>query len=289
MRRLLCVLAVLGCTTVPGLAQFPWNSLLFLRPGGKIDPSLVTELSGLVQSLRYDGVFWALGDSGNRPTVVPVQADGKLSPFWPGPVLIEGVRNRDWEDIALDEKGHLIIGDLGNNSGRSKQLMLHFVNEPKPGTTTAKPRRSVRVHYEDQKGPAEDYDCEALFAAGGQVYALTKQRGDQRTRLYRLAGQSTSKSNPLLLVDSFDIGGLVTAADVSPDGKSVAVLTYTALWVFDYDAKTGNIFRGRIRRAPVFAWQAEAVAFDGNDHVLIGNETGQLFRLPLSDLTVVNP
>ncbi|MEX1009867.1 MAG: hypothetical protein WEC72_00850, partial [Chthoniobacterales bacterium] len=75
----------------------------------------------------------------------------------------------------------------------------------------------------------------------------------------------------------------------SPDGKSVAVLTYTALWIFDFDAKTGNIFRGRIRRAPVFAWQAEAVAFDGDDEIVIGNESGQLYRLPVADLSVVKP
>jgi len=218
-----------------------------------------------------------------------VQADGKLSPFWPGPVRIDGVKNHDWEDLALDEKGNLIIADLGNNSGRRKQLMLHFVNEPKPGATAVSPRRTLRVHYEDQTAPSEDYDCEAVFAAGGGIFTLTKQRGDQRTRLYRLSGESTSKSNPLRLVDSFDIGGMVTAADVSPDGKSVALLTYTALWVFDFDAKTGNIFRGRIRRAPIFAWQAEAVAFDGNDRVVIGNESGQLFRVPLSSLEVVKP
>ncbi|MFZ4484636.1 MAG: hypothetical protein ACOYOL_11730 [Chthoniobacterales bacterium] len=289
MQRLLCVVAVLCGTAASVPAQFPWSGLLFLRPDGKIEPSLVTECSGLVQSLRYAGVFWAVGDSGSGASIVPVQADGKVSPFWPGPVRIDGVKNNDWEDLALDEQGNLIIADLGNNSGRRKQLMLHFVNEPKPGATVVSPRRTLRVHYEDQKGAAEDYDCEAVFAAGGRIFCLTKQRSDQRTRLYRLAGESPSKSNPLRLVDSFDIGGLVTAADVSPDGKSVAVLTYTALWVFDFDPKTGNIFRGRIRRMPIFAWQAEALAFEGNDQVVIGNESGQLFRVPLSGLEVVRP
>ena len=89
------------------------------------------------------------------------------------------------------------------------------------------------------------------------------------------------------MVDSFEIGGMVTAADTSPDGKKVAVLTYTALWVFDYDRASGSIFRRGVRRTPIFAWQAEAVAWDGNDSLVIGNESGQLFRVALASMDVV--
>jgi len=184
-------------------AQFPWQAFRFLKPDGKISPSLVSECSGLVQSLRYPGVFWALGDSGSASAIAPITADGKLVPGWSGPVRVEGWKNYDWEDLALDEKGHLIIADVGNNSGRRKQLMLHFVNEPKPGMTSVRPTRTLRVHYEDQTEPSPDYDCEAVFAAGGRIYFLTKHRSDNRTRLYRLEGDSTRKSNPLRLVDSF--------------------------------------------------------------------------------------
>lgn len=279
-------LVLLLLLTAPVSAQFPFSALRFLKPDGQISPALLTECSGLVQSLRYNGVFWAHGDGGSGASIVPVTASGKLARGWTGAVRVEGCKNNDWEDIALDDKGDLIIADLGNNNGRRKQLMLHFVSEPKPGAVSVRPTRTLRVHYEDQKGDSPDYDCEAVFSAGGRIYFLTKHRSDKRTRLYRLAGESTTRSNPLRLVGSFDIGGMVTAADASPDGKLVAVLTYTTLWVFSYDRASGSIFTKSesVRRTPIFAWQAEAVAWEGKDALVIANENGQLFRVALSSL-----
>ena len=272
--------------STPVSAQFPFSALRFLKPDGQISPTLLTECSGLVHSLRYNGVFWAHGDGGSGASIVPVTASGKLARGWTGAVRVEGCKNNDWEDIALDDKGNLIIADLGNNNGRRKQLMLHFVSEPKPGAVSVRPTRTLRVHYEDQKGDSPDYDCEAVFSAAGRIYFLTKHRSDKRTRLYRLAGESTTRSNPLRLVGSFDVGGMVTAADASPDGKLVAVLTYTTLWVFSYDRASGSIFTKSesVRRTPIFAWQAEAVAWEGNDALVIANENGQLFRVALSSL-----
>ena len=275
--------------SAPVSAQFPFSALRFLKPDGQISPALLTECSGLVHSLRYNGVFWAHGDGGSGASIVPVTASGKLARGWTGAVRVEGCKNNDWEDIALDDKGNLIIADLGNNNGRRKQLMLHFVSEPKPGAVSVRPTRTLRVHYEDQKGDSPDYDCEAVFSAGGRIYFLTKHRSDKRTRLYRLAGESTTRSNPLRLVGSFDVGGMVTAADASPDGKLVAVLTYTTLWVFSYDRASGSIFTKSesVRRTPIFAWQAEAVAWEGKDALVIANENGQLFRVALSSLQAV--
>jgi len=289
MRALFC--AAVFAFAAPALcrAQWPWQLLQFLKPDGQIDPSLVSECSGLVQSLRYHGVFWALGDSGSGAVVVPVHADGSLARGWSGPVRVEGWKNYDWEDLALDGRGNLIIADVGNNRGRRKQLMLHFVPEPKPGVAETAPTRTLRVHYEDQAGPSEDYDCEAVFCVEDRVFFLTKRRGDGQTVLYRLAGDSPHRSNPLRRVSSFDVGGMVTAADVSPDGKTVAVLTYTAVWAFDFDPRKGDIFSGRVRRKPFFAWQCEALAFDGNESLVAANEQGQLFRLKLADFVAIRP
>jgi len=288
-RRLAGTLALQLLLTLPVSAQFPFSALRFLKPDGQISPALLTECSGLVHSLRYNGVFWAHGDGGSGASIVPVTANGKLARGWTGAVRIEGCKNNDWEDIALDDQGNLIIADVGNNSGRRKQLMLHFVSEPKPGAVSVRPTRTLRVHFEDQKGDSPDYDCEAVFSAGDRIYFLTKHRSDTRTRLYRLDGESTTRSNPLRLVGSFDIGGMVTAADASPDGKLVAVLTYTSLWVFSYDRASGSIFTKSesVRRTPVFAWQAEGVAWEGKDALVIANENGQLFQVALSSLQAV--
>lgn len=289
MRALVGTLLLLFGVACPASAQWPWQLLQLLNPDGRIDQSLVTECSGLVQSLRYQGIFWALGDSGSGAVIVPVTAKGDLPPGWTGPVRVEGWKNYDWEDLALDGRGNLVIADVGNNRGRRKQLMLHFVREPKPGTSSVRPDRTLRVHYEDQKEASPDFDCEAVFCADDKIFFLTKRHGDGRTVLYRLTGDSQKRSNPLRRVSSFDIDGLVTAADVSPDGNAVAVLTYTSVWVFDYDRRKGDIFSGRVRCAPFFALQAEAVAFDGNQSLVVANEQGQLFRLRLADFETLRP
>jgi hypothetical protein len=284
-----CGAVVFVLLAASAMAQLPWQALKFLKPVGQMDLAVVPECSGMVQSLRYPGVFWVLSDSGSPEEIVPVTAEGKLARGWSGPVRVEGVRNYDWEDLALDDRGNLIIADLGNNSGKRKQLMLHFVPEPKPGGRSVRTTRTLRVHFEDQKTVTPDFDCEAVFVAGGKIYVLTKRRSDKFTHLYRLEGESISRSNPLRKVDAFEVGGMVTAADTSPNGRRVAVLTYTALWVFDYDAKSGSIFRKSVRWMPVLAWQAEGVAWDGNDTLVIANEGGQLYRVGLAGMEVVRP
>lgn len=289
MRAVLCAALALLSAAANCPAQWPWQLLGLLKPDGRIDPVLVTECSGLVQSLRYSGIFWALGDGGSGAVVVPVTATGALAPGWTGPVRVEGWKNYDWEDLALDGKGNLIIADVGNNSGRRKQLMLHFVREPKPGDSVVRPTRTLRVHYEDQKEASPDFDCEAVFCADDRIFFLTKRRSDGQTVLYRLSGDSPHRSNALRRVSSFPVDGMVTAADVSPDGKLVAVLTYTAVWVFDYDRRKGDIFGGRVQRLPFFAWQGEGLAFDGNSSLMVANEQGQLFRLKLDQFETVRP
>ncbi|MFM8790842.1 MAG: hypothetical protein ACKOEI_13530, partial [Chthoniobacterales bacterium] len=76
-RRLAGTLALQLLLILPVSAQFPFNALRFLKPDGQISPSLVTECSGLVQSLRYGGIFWALGDGGSGAAIVPITAEGK--------------------------------------------------------------------------------------------------------------------------------------------------------------------------------------------------------------------
>ena len=43
-------------------------------------------------------------------------------------------------------------------------------------------------------------------------------------------------------------GGMVTAADVSTDGKRLAVLTYTAVWVFAISGGDDNFLKGKASR-----------------------------------------
>ncbi len=263
---------------------------------GVLGPGAGKENSGLVRSRRDPTVFWALNDSGDEPRVYAVRADGTgiptvRSPDTPG-TLIGGAINGDWEAIALDASGRLIIADIGNNSNARADLCLYFVEEPEPDEGRTTYTRRVLVRYPEQTrrpAPRDDfnYDAEGVFTVGDEVYILTKHRSDTFTTLYRLAEREIGVVNPLRRLGRFDVRGQVTAADASDDGLRLAVLTYDRVWLFERAGLDVPFFAGRVStvryRLPSGDSDCESIAFDGPESLLIADEaTGKLFRLPVA-------
>ena len=89
------------------------------------------------------------------------------------------------------------------------------------------------------------------------------------------------ENNPLTKMASFDIGGMVTAADASPNGEKLAILTYNAVWLFENE--NDDYFKGKISWLPIYAKQCEAICFDA-DTLVITNEQMEIFRLPIDSL-----
>ena len=98
-----------------------------LEPLGKLDVRLVPEASGIVKSRRHPGVFWVHNDSGNPPSLFAIRADGRIVREF----RLE-IPNIDWEDIAIDDQGHLYIGDIGNNLGALPARAIYRIDEPDP-------------------------------------------------------------------------------------------------------------------------------------------------------------
>src|SRR6516162_10474875 len=97
------------------------------EPMGRFDPRALPEASGIVKSRRHPGIFWVHNDSGNAPLLFAVRADGRI---------VRRFRlafpNLDWEDIAIDDQGHLYLGDIGNNSGLLRVRTIYQLDEPDP-------------------------------------------------------------------------------------------------------------------------------------------------------------
>ncbi len=258
------------------------------------------EISGLVASRQWPGVFWAHNDSGDETRIYPVERDGRLrvsarTADAPG-VLVAGVANSDWEAIAVDASGHVIIGDVGNNSNGRRDLALHYVVEPEPTVGFTTVLRSVFFRYPEQTAwpaPRDDfnYDCEGIFTRGDVVYLVTKRRSDTFTRLYRLDAPQAGVVNTLTALGTFDVRGRATAADATPDGRRLAVLTYDAIWLFEAKTPGGDDwFEGSVWWLPFTgAPGAEAICFDGPDTLLIGAEerNGHLYEVPVNRLLKV--
>ncbi len=269
------------------------GAALSLRAVGKLDPKLVPECSALWPSRRQPGLFWTLSDSGAKPVLVPVRADGSKV-FTPKGyaqgVTLTGATNVDWEALAGDEDGNLIVGDVGNNVSRRKELAFYVCPEPSP-EAEAVPARKITFAWPDQTAfpdPELAHDCEAMFFLRGKLYLLTKHRRDTLTDLWRADLPATGGRATLTKLARFDVGGMVTDACLSPDRTRLAVLTYRNVWVFDLPAAGEDFFRGRAVHAtlspPVLSFQLEGCAWADPTHLLIGSEQGDLFRVALADL-----
>ena len=79
---------------------------------------------------------------------------------------------------------------------------------------------------------------------------------------------------------------MVTAADVSEDGKTLVVLTYNNVWLFEVKNESDNYFRGKISWLPIQANQCEGICLVDKT-ILISNEQKELFELSLDELIVV--
>jgi len=295
-----------------------------LEPAGRLDFAPIAESSGLVASRVWPGVFWTHNDSGDEARIFAVDGRGALiAPEWAedyAGLRIADAVNVDWEDVAVDDAGQLLVAACGNNGNARRDLALYVLPEPNPlGVEAARALKRIPFAFEDQAEfppAARNFDCEALFFARGAAVLLTKHRADSRTALYRLEAPPAEFALPsppgapwsapfredwvhrARRVGEADLGGLhpdepalVTAADCSADGRRLAVLNYRAVWLFELapggpgDA-ADNWLEGRRSWLPIVAGQCEAVAWDG-DTLVVTNEQRDVFRVAASELQPV--
>lgn len=254
------------------------------------------EFSGIVRSRSDKNVFWVHNDSGDQPRVFAIDSLGQFYQSaryrnYEG-ITIAGATNVDWEDITMDNKGNLVIADVGNNYNDRKDLVLYVVPEPSPIASNTTFLKKLFFKYPDQKSFTTkvdfNYDCEAVFFADGRFHMLSKDRTDTYTRLYRMDTEKTDEVNTLTLVDKFNIGGKVTAADASEDGNRLVVITYDTIWLFERTSPGASYFNGKISWLPVEAPQIESVCFkDDNTIWLLDEEAADLYEVPVSKLIKV--
>ena len=254
------------------------------------DPELA-EVSGLAASQAQPGRYWSNNDGGNGETLQLIEADGTRV----SGLVVADVTNTDWEDIAsfrLDGKPYLLVADTGDNGGLRKTLKLHVIEEP------AKVRDGDRVPVAwtiEFAWPDGARDCEAVAvdAARGEVLLVSKKRvppelfrlplqpKDAAPQVAELVGTLSGITQPREqeLRENPVYGryrSQVSAADLSPNGRVLAVLNYSRIYFFIRPrgrAWTQSLL-GRAA-ALDFPWlpQAEAIAFslDGST-LLIGGE-----------------
>ena len=278
-----------------------------VEPAGQVSHPELPEISGIVKS-SYGDFYWVHNDSGDLPRVYAIDRDSRpvKPPFlrvsadkWPGH-RIDNAWHTDWEDIALAD-GVLYLADVGNNGNARRDLGVYAVNEADPRTvTTMRALKFIPIRYPDQRRfPAEQwhFDCEAVFAADGKLYFLTKHRrpGEHASwepgvKLYRLDTQHLDQENVLTLVGRREDVVMATGADLSPDAMRLAVSTYSALWIFDRPETGDNWLAGHASRLEIkssVAKQLEAIAWDDGATLRLINEQRDVMRARVSEFSAV--
>jgi hypothetical protein len=237
---------------------------------GKL-PTVVNESSGLARGSHKDS-FWTHNDSGGKPELYEFDLTGKLI----STKIISGAKNTDWEDLAQDQAGNVYVGDFGNNGVPRSSFDIYKWNIDQ---STAE---KITFTYSQQKNNAGIFklpvsDCESFFYHQNNLYLFSKNWGkDNSVKLYQLPAESGN--HILAPVDSIQINTQVTSADISPDGKTFALLTYGKILLFGVDNNRIN-FNKPLGCFRLVKAQNEALVFLNNTDMLVTNEQGGVYRI----------
>lgn len=262
----------------------------------------VPEASGVVASRQWPGVFWAHPDGGrgDRDVLVAFKVRrGRLVELTPGTVFrrvaLPGLDNRDWEDIAADDEGHLWLGDTGDNGWDRTDTAVHKIAEPDPYTAaSAEVVASYRYRWPDDHCDCPGGNAESLLVVDGVPYLVSNE---EEPGLFGFATLSADTGNVLEEVGDLTPprGGFPdppTGADVSTDRRRLSVAT-DGHQVFVYETPTAGLsgeelvadlvarppaFNQRYRRGDGYE-QIEGVAFVPGRHdlVLTSEDTDMLY------------
>jgi hypothetical protein len=254
------------------------------------DPELA-EVSGIAASQAQPGRYWANNDGDNGAALQLIQADGTRL----ASVTVAGAGNVDWEDISsfrLDGKPYLLVADTGDNGGLRSTLKLYVIEEPARVQEGDRLPLAWTLEFTWPDG-ARDCEAVAVDPARGEVLLVSKKRVPPELfrlalrpkdgkvqvaeRIGTLSGITQPREEELRRNPVYGrYRSQVTGADLSPNGRVLAVLNYSRVYFFirpDGRAWTQAL----LERAGAldFPWlpQAEAIAFslDGTT-LLIGGE-----------------
>jgi hypothetical protein len=145
---------------------------------------------------------------------------------------------QDWEDIAIDDAGHLYVGDIGNNDAKRDTLYVYEIDEPDPAATTGdiSPKRGWTLKF-----PNAPFDCESLFIWKGYGYVISKLFNKERAQVFRFPLKDTSDPLTLELVATTKIESPVTGADISADGNLLGLVAKSGAYVYRIDGDVARV------------------------------------------------
>jgi hypothetical protein len=217
-----------------------------------ITDSRITESSGLARD-PGGSIYWTANDSGAGGVAYGLTAKGKVRGS-----LSFRAEPTDVEAVAV-HADRLYVADIGDNKAKRKYITVYYLNHPRATGLT------VAYHSWDLEYPDGAHDAETLLVNGsGRMFIVTK---GAKGGIYE-APKSPSRNKINKLARVGDAPALVTDGTFLPDGKSIALLSYTTVTVID--AQTyATVATAPIPQQP----QAESLTVSLDDKsLLVGSE-----------------
>lgn len=272
----------MACLIMQEAARAGRTDVVALEALGRFDREQLPEASGVIRSRQHPGIYWVHNDSGNAPWLFAVRRDGSIVRRFR-----LAIPNIDWEDIGIDDAGHLYVGDIGNNTSLLRVRTIYQLDEPDPAIPEdpahdrpLKPKRTLS--YVLPQG--NRFDAEGLFIDRGKAVVVAKYLDRREAELFVVGLDGGEHADGALAARPVrSLGRLagfnepVTGADLSPDGTMLAVCSYAVTRVYRRDAggeKWQPLAEVRYRSRPI-----EGIAWDGRDLVLAAEDGLGLFLL----------
>ncbi|WP_236025424.1 T9SS C-terminal target domain-containing protein [Flavobacterium geliluteum] len=243
----------------------------------------IKETSGLI---AFDNLLWTHNDD-HDTTIYGMDSKGKIRKK----IILEKVKNNDWEEISQDSS-YLYIGDFGNNAAGNRRD-LHILKIEKKSFLDRKPiidtisfTYSDQTDFSKQKGNNTNFDCEAFVATKDSLYLFTKQWTASKTSIYSLPKQSGNHTAQLK--NTLDTQGLITGATYFAAKKRIVLCGYSKtgklfLYLL-YDFKNNDFLSGNKRRIDLKLpfHQIEGIATEDGLYYYLTNEA--LMRKPILNI-----
>lgn len=228
-----------------------------------VEEAELAEASGLAASIKTPGILYTHNDSGGKPIVYTLNYSGLM----PAKIVLEGVTNRDWEDIAVGKdpasgQSCVYVGDIGDNNAKHPSVYVYRFAEPALEDTLLRVTRTDRIEIAYDDGPR---DAEALMVdpRNGDIFIISKR--EEQVGVYRVAyPQSLTSLNTAKKIATLPYNW-VTAANFSPNGQQILVKTYTNIFRYKRSTKMSlaDALARKYKTLPYkLEGQGEAVTYD---------------------------
>jgi len=201
------------------------------------DDKRINESSGVAASRRYAGVLWTHNDSGDSSRLFMVSTAGESAGKTIAEVNLEGVKARDWEDMAIAGTGKdawVYAADIGDNLRQRPEVVIYRFREPE--VDAGKTGQSLTVTFEKMTLTYPDgaHDAESLIATPDGTLLIVSKLSTGESSIYRTPQPFAPESKQVLEkvgAYKFEAPGarsrMTTAGDLSADGRRLVIRTYT--------------------------------------------------------------